>query len=112
MKIGRLDKRITIEQRSDTKDAYGQKVLSWNAIGTVWANIKPIGARERLAAMAYESVISHTVAIRYNPDFLPVLSADSMRIIYGTRTLQITGAHDLDEARRHIIFDCIEGRNG
>lgn len=110
MKIGALNKRITIEQRSETKDAYGQKVTTWTELATVWGEVRPIGGRERLAAMAYESALTHTVAIRYRCDVLPVIEADALRITYGDRTLQVTGARDLDERHRYIVFDCIEGR--
>jgi len=46
MKIGKLDKRITLQSRSATLDDYGQELNSWSDIATVWANVKPLGGRE------------------------------------------------------------------
>lgn len=113
MEIGRLNKRITVQRRSATKDDYGQEQNSWSAVATVWANIKPIGGREKLRAMAIESELSHTIAVRYNAALMPPTQADAMRIFYSTptgdRIFNITAARDVDEARRHIIFDCVEG---
>jgi len=113
MNIGKLDKRITLQVRSATLDAYGQELNSWTNLATVWANIKPIGGREKLRAMAVESTLTHTVAVRYDVRFMPPTKADAYRISYttpaATRIFNIVAARDVDEGRRHIIFDCTEG---
>jgi len=112
MNIGKLDKRITLQSRSATLDDYGQELNSWSDIATVWANVKPIGGREKLRAMAVESLLTHTVTVRYNVLFLPPAVADARRIRYvtpaGVRIFNINAAQDLDEARKHIVFDCTE----
>ena len=109
MRAGKLKHKIIVQARSATKDTYGQRVDSWTDIATVWADIRPIGGRERLAAKAYEAVMTHTVAVRYRAEFLPVTTADSHRIVFGARTFQIVAAMDHEEARKMIIFDCVEG---
>lgn len=109
MDIGRLDKRITIQRRSNTLDAYGQQVNQWTDIATVWANVKPIGGREKLRSMVVESLLSHTVMVRYSALLMPPTLADGWRIVYGTRIFNVTAAMDLDEARKWIVFDCTEG---
>lgn len=109
MDIGRLDKRITIQRRSNTLDAYGQQVNQWTDIATVWANVKPIGGREKLRSMVVESLLSHTVMVRYSEALMPPTLADGWRIVYGARIFNVTAAMDVDEARRWIVFDCTEG---
>jgi SPP1 family predicted phage head-tail adaptor len=113
MDIGRLDKRLTFQRRSVVKDEYGQEQDAWFDVVTVWGNVKPIGGREKLRAMAIGSHLTHTVATRYNLALLPLIDAAAMRISYptpaGIRLLNITAARDLDEAHRFIIFDCTEG---
>lgn len=113
MEIGKLNHRISLQTRSATLDDYGQQVNSWTTVATVWANIKPIGGREKMRAMAIESELTHTVAIRYDVRFLPPRTVDASRIQYvtpaATRIFNITAARDVDEARKHIIFDCTEG---
>jgi SPP1 family predicted phage head-tail adaptor len=112
MDIGKLDKRIKLQSRSATLDDYGQQIDSWSDVATVWANVKPIGGREKLRAMAIESVLTHTVAVRYDVRFMPPRTVDAWRIAYitpaATRIFNITSAQDLDEARKYIIFDCTE----
>lgn len=109
MDIGRLDKRITIQRRSATKDAYGQEVNQWVDIASVWANVKPIGGRERMRSMVVESTLTHTVMVRYNDALMPPTQADAWRIMYGTRMFNITAAMDVEEDRHWIVFDCTEG---
>ncbi len=108
MSAGKLNRRITIQRRSATLDDYGQESAGWTDIATVWADVRPIGGREKMRSMAVESTLTHTVLVRYRTDLLPAVSADAWRIVYGTRILQITASMDQDDARKYIIFDCIE----
>ena len=106
--VGKLNKKIQIQKKSGIRDPYGHEVISWVKVVDCFANVKPIGGREKIRNNAIESTLSCTIAIRYNPDLLPLTTPDSWRIIYESRILNITAAQDLDEARRFIIFDCIE----
>lgn len=109
MDIGRFDKRITLQSRSSTLDSYGQEINSWSDVAIVWANIKPVSGRERLKAMQVDSILSHTVAVRYNATFMPPRTVDAWRIVYNNRYFNIIAAMDLNEERKYIIFDCTEG---
>lgn len=109
VEIGRLNHRITVQQRTASKDDYGQELASWSDIATVWANVKPIGGREKLRAMAVESMLTHTVLVRYRAEFASPKTMDARRIMYGDRIFNITATRDVDEARKHIVFDCTEG---
>lgn len=109
MNIGRFDKRITIQSRSATLDAYGQEIDSWSDVASVWANVKPISGTEKLKAMQVDSILTHTVAVRYNETFMPPRKVDAWRIVYNDRIFNITAAMDLNEERKYIIFDCSEG---
>ena len=44
---------------------------------------------------------------------MPPTTVDAWRISYetpsGTRIFNITAAQDVDEARKHIVFECQEG---
>ncbi len=108
MSAGKLDRRLTIQRRVTTLDSYGQQSTGWTNIATVWGNVKPVGGREKMRSGALESTLTHTVMVRYRTDLMPAIEADAWRILYGSRVLQITKAMDRDDARRYIIFDCIE----
>ena len=109
VEIGRLNHRVTVQSRTTTTDAYGQQLDTWSDLATVWANIKPIGGRERLRAMAMESTLTHTVMVRYRAAFTPPILMGARRIAYQGRIFNIVAARDVDEGRTHIIFDCTEG---
>lgn len=108
MYAGQLNRRITIQRRSAGLDAYGQPSLGWTEIAEVWANIKPIGGREKLRAMAFESTLTHTVLVRYQASLVPEVEADGWQILYGSRIFNISSAMDYEDQRRYIVFDCIE----
>lgn len=108
MTAGKLNRRVTIQRRSATLDDYGQESSGWTDIATVWADVRPVGGREKMRAMAVESTLTHTVMVRYRTDLLPVIDADAWRIRYGSRVLQITAAMDMDDERKYIIFECTE----
>ena len=104
-----MNHRITVQQRTITKDSYGQELDTWTDVATVWANVKPIGGRERLRAMAVEASLTHTVMVRYRQAFTPPIAMGALRVTYMGRIFNIVSARDVDEERRHIIFDCTEG---
>lgn len=109
MDIGRFNKRITLQMRSSTLDSYGQEINSWSDVATVWANIKHVSGREKLKAGQVDSVLTHTVAVRYNPNFTPPRTVDAWRISYDGRYFNITSAMNINESGKYIIFDCTEG---
>lgn len=110
MNAGRLDRRVTIERRAAGVSEYGHPADdAWEVLATVWANIKPIGGRERMRGESLESTLTHTVGIRYNAALAQPTLADAWRIKYGERLLNITAARTIDEGRHWIIFDCTEG---
>lgn len=109
MDAGALDKRVAIYKPSTSRDDYGHASGAWELVATVWANVRPIGGRERLRAGQYDATLTHTVAVRYNPALLPPRTASSWRLEYIGRRFNIVAAMDLDERHEFIVFDCTEG---
>lgn len=113
MDIGKLDKRVTFQRRSSTLDDYGQQLDAFTDVATVWANVEPLGGREKMMAMAMDSQLTHRVSVRYNTALLPPIEVAALRIQYptptGVRLFNITSAKDSYENRKHIIFECVEG---
>jgi SPP1 family predicted phage head-tail adaptor len=113
MEIGKLNKRVTFQRRSATLDDYGQQLDAWTEVATVWANVEPVGGREKMMAMAINAQLTHRVSVRYTADLMPPIDVTALRIHYntptGVRIFNILSAKDSHEARKHIIFDCVEG---
>lgn len=111
--IGKLNKRVTVQRRSETQDGFGQPIVAWVNIATVWASIKYIGGREKLRSGVVDANLNLTIAVRYSESLMPPRQADGWRIAYqareGMRYFAIVGSRDVDERHRHIIFDAVEG---
>jgi SPP1 family predicted phage head-tail adaptor len=69
MEVGALDRRVTIETATKTKDSYGGIVVSWASLGTYWANVRPMVARERFISGAIRENNVSVFTIRYRTGF-------------------------------------------
>jgi len=113
MHIGQLDKYVTIQRRSATLDDYGQKSDSWSDVCNAWTNIRPISGREKMRNGVIESTISHTIAMHFNPVLMPLIEADSLRIVHvddwSSRIFNVQSAINFNEQYQWIVFECEEG---
>lgn len=103
MQIGRLRHRITIQQQTVTRDAYGGETISWDTYATVWAQVTPASGRERfINAGAQEyATVDYKVRIRYRSDIDP-----KMRISWGTKILDIESVQDPTGYTAELILLC------
>jgi len=105
---GKLNRRIVIQSPVNSVDEYGQKTQGWEQVAEVFAEIRPIGAKEKLRAMEYDAILTHQVTVRYQPHLLPTVGADAWRILYGNRTFIVNSAQEWMDARQWIIFEARE----
>lgn len=80
MRAGSLDRRVTIESKTVTRDDYGAEVVSWSTFAEVWAEVRDINATERVADQIrtltrltmiktrYVSGVTSDMRIRLNED--------------------------------------------
>lgn len=95
MKIGRLDKRITIQSSQETRIPGGKIEEVWTELVTVWASIEPLRGREFFAAAAVNAEETIRIRIRYRQGI-----TSGMRIVYGLRTFLITSP-PIDPFEKH-----------
>ena len=103
---GRLRHRITIQQNTPTRDAHGGEVDSWGAVTTVWAEISPLNGKEYFTAKQETAEITHKVRLRYNNALSGI--TPKMRVLFGSRTLDIESAINPQERNKEIILMCRE----
>jgi SPP1 family predicted phage head-tail adaptor len=65
IEAGKLDRRIILQSRSDTRDAQGGSVDSYATYSTVWAHMRPIRGDERLAAGVVAGTRQYTFRARF-----------------------------------------------
>lgn len=68
MRAGTMDRRITLQHRSLTPDAHGQKVVGYITYAEVWAQRLDVTARERLASQQVIAESSCRFRLRYRND--------------------------------------------
>lgn len=102
MQIGRLNRRITVQQPGSTQDAVGQPVATWADFATLWADIKTAGGLETIKAGADTSVVKASIRVRWRTD----LTA-AMRCLADDGTVYEIKAVLPDVAgRRHVDLVC------
>lgn len=103
---GKLDRRITIQQRSTSKDTFGQESVTWSDRLSCWAKIEPLSGRELELGQAVASEVSHRVTVLYRAGI-----TSAMRVLYQGRYFDIHGVLDVETA--HVVLEllCGEGLN-
>ena len=84
MRIGALNKRITIQIPTKAPDGMGSFTITWTDHATVFCAIWPLMGKELVQAMQTDMVISHRIRIRYRSVFRP-----DWRIKFGARYFNI-----------------------
>lgn len=103
MRAGRLRQLITIQSRTEVKGAAGGRSYTWATFATVRAEVAGISGREYLAAQQIQAEITHRVLIRY----LSGVKAE-MRILWGTRTLEILTVLESSGRNTELTLMCKE----
>lgn len=103
MQAGKLRHQVTIQQATETRNTLGEAIRTWSTVATVWASVEPLRGREFFDAEQVQSEISQRVRMRYRSGIKP-----TMRLLYGSRILQIQAVIDVDERHREIHLMCRE----
>jgi len=104
MQIGRLNRRVTVQQRTAASpDSFGAADATWTDIATIDAAVQPLRGQERSAARQTEAGADIKVTMRYR-----TIDAKNYRLKYGARLLDIESVIDIDERHRVLEVNCKE----
>jgi SPP1 family predicted phage head-tail adaptor len=103
MDSSRLKRRVVIQYPSTTQDAYGQPVVGFVTLATVWAAVEQLSGRQLFAAKQAQSEISVKVTIRYRTDVTTAMS-----VVYLTHTYQIDAVIDFEARHESLELLCTE----
>lgn len=84
MSGGAFDKQISIQTQSDSRDAFNQKVSTWNNFATVWARLEPVSGREFISRSGEAAKATHKWRAWWIDGVKP-----SQRVVYGARVFDI-----------------------
>jgi SPP1 family predicted phage head-tail adaptor len=99
-----LNKRISILQKSEIQNNYGEVENNQVEIAKVWANVKTLRGRELFQANQVHNEVTVKVIIRYRSGILP-----KMQIKYGERVFEIIASPiNINEQNRFLELVCKE----
>jgi SPP1 family predicted phage head-tail adaptor len=103
MRIGDLNKRITLQYQTKVPDGMGKFIISWVDADTIWAAIWPVSANEIIAANTISMVVSHRIRIRYRS-----ILKSSWRVKFGNRYFAIVSIINKNEKNELLDLMCKE----
>lgn len=69
MKAGKLDRRVEIKVKTATRNSFGEEVISYTTLATVWAEVLPVTGREFYTAQQFVPEAQLKMRIRFREDF-------------------------------------------
>lgn len=111
---GDLDRRITIERFTSTKNEFNEPVETWSPLATVWAQFKDASDLTKVEYLGAEQVSAFHMSrfvIRSSSVTKTVSPVD--RISYGGHIWNIKGTKETAEGRnRFIEITAVRANNG
>ncbi len=95
--------RVTIEKPVRTADEGGTAVISWQAVASVWAEIRPKSGREVFESDQLGGRVTHDVRLRYRDGV-----TTKMRILHSGRIFDIRFVANQGERGEWLICSCEE----
>ena len=94
LQIGKMDRRIVIQERTETTDSYNASVVTYSTFATVWADMRDTPGNE-----AYES--EQLVPVRLTTFIIRYLDGvtETMRIAFDDRYYDIVSITRPDRKR-------------
>lgn len=113
---GSLDTPVRIERPRSAVSAendYGEidttVAAGWELVGIRSAQVLTQGSREVFRSRQFQPDTTHVLRLRY--DTLTQALNPEMRLVVGTRSLEIIGCHDMNERHEVIEATCREKKN-
>jgi len=101
MQAGKLRHRVTLQEKSVSRNAYHDEVVSWSDVATVWAEIQPLEGREFFESQRLGAEQPSWIRIRHRSDVTP-----SMRVVRGSVTYDIETVVDVDGLGKELRLMC------
>ena len=90
MRAGRLRHRVTIQEKSVSQNSFGEEVITWTDVKTVWASIEPLRGREYIELRQAQADVTTRIRMRHWPGNSQASGiTPSMRLAHGSRVFEI-----------------------
>ncbi len=96
MRAPHLNRALTLEEREGTPDGSGGYIDNWSSLGTLWAELKGIGGRDRSVDAVALSEARFKVTVRSAPAGSTERPSAGQRFRDGSRVFPILAVVDAD----------------
>ena len=104
MRAGLLRHRVTIQEKGTVeRNSYGEEVITWAEVDTVWGSVEPLLGKEFLAAKREGAEVTTRIRIRYRSGITP-----TMRVVWGSHTYDIESVVEVEGRGRELQLMCRE----
>lgn len=108
VQAGRLRSKLVLQAPTDAQSGMGAVTKTWAAEADIYAEIKPVTAKEAVSGDQVTQQVTHIIRTRYIPS---VAFTPSKRLVYGTRVFNITKVINAQERDTLIELTVIEDLN-
>lgn len=99
MLSGRLNHKLRIEQRTETKNTLGEDITTWTLYKETWGHVSPLSGKEYISQNELQSSVTGRISIRY----ISGITTD-MRVNWNDRIFDILSVINTDERNRELIM--------
>lgn len=103
MKPPVLNRKLLLEAPVRQPDGAGGFVTTWEARGTLWAEIKPGSGREKAAEFMTVSTVPFRITVRAAPVGAPSRPVPEQRFRAGNRVFRILAVTEADAAQHYLV---------
>jgi len=109
MRIGKSDRRITVQRYTTTTNDYGERVQTWSTLLTVWAELMKTGEgmTERISTNQDMPVQRVRFKIRSSSDSRGIKADD--RVLYNSKYYNIQGIEEVGRQDQLVLLCQITG---
>jgi SPP1 family predicted phage head-tail adaptor len=108
-RIPRLSTRLTLEAPQRVADGGGGWQVVWQPLGTLWADLRPSSARERVSGERETSRVTHRITVRSAPEGSDRRPTAEQRFRKGGRIFAIRGVAEADDRGAYLTCWVEEG---
>jgi len=98
-----LRNRVTIQEKTVTQNTYGEEVITWSDVATVWGAVEPIRGDEFIAMRREGAELTTRIVIRYRSGVVT-----ENRVTFGSHTYDIESIIHVEERQREMHLMCRE----
>lgn len=105
----RLSRQLTLEAPERVADGGGGWAEGWTVVGQLWAEVKPVSAREPVIGERPSARVSHRIVVRNAPVGSPRRPAANQRFRSESRVFAIRGVAELEGGDAYLLCWAEEG---